>query len=485
MRLSTRVAYNTIIQTASKVIATVLGLFSIALMTRYLGASGFGQYTTIITFLSFFAIIADFGLTLVTVQLTSHKGADEKKILNNLLSFRLLSALIFIGIGPLAVFFFPYQSAVKIGVLISSLSFFFIALNQIFVGLFQRHLRMDKVSIAEVAGRIALLLGIYFASSRNYGLYGILAATVISSAISFFLHFMFSRRLVRIKLEFDWGLWKEIIIKSWPLALTITFNLLYLKTDTLILSLIKSQAEVGIYGAAYKVIDVLITLPFLFSGIILPILTLAWSEGNKENFKKVLQKSFDIMAILAFPLVAGAWMISSETMELVAGRDFLAAGPALNILMMAAGAIFLGNIFAHAIIAIDKQKSILPAYIFTALSSVAGYLLFIPRYSYFGAAWVTVYSEVLIAFSSFYIVWRFTGFRMNWKVLAKSFFAAALMYAFLAWLGEINLFLKMFAGVLSYFTILYLLKGITKDDLLILKNRELPAPVAGDINKIP
>ena len=485
MKLATKVAYNTIIQLASKIIATILGLFSIALMTRYLGQSGFGQYTTIITFLSFFAILADFGLTLVTVQLTSQKGTNEEKILNNLFTLRFFTALLFIGIGPLLIFFFPYGSAIRTGVIIAALSFFFIALNQIFVGLFQKHLRMDKVSIAEVVGRIFLLAGVFLAFRYDLGLRGIIFATVAGSAVNFLLQFFFSRQIARIKFEFDWELWKKIMVKSWPLAITITFNLLYLKTDTLILSLVKTQSEVGIYGAAYKVIDVLVTLPFLFSGIILPILTLAWSEMNKERFNNTLQRSFEVMAICAFPLVAGTWAVSGRVMGLVAGKDFIAAGPVLNILIIAAGIIFLGTVFAHAIIAVDRQKSIIPAYIFTAITSIIAYLIFIPRYSYFGAAWVTVYSEAVIAFFSFYIIWKYARFAPRMKIFFKALLAAFAMFAVLRVLKEANLFLAILAGAGSYFLILYLINGITREDLSLLHIKDLPAPIAKDINEIP
>jgi len=68
MRLSAKIFYNIIVQIIGKIIATVLGLVAIAIITRQLGLAGFGQYTTIITWLSFFAILADFGLTLVTAQ---------------------------------------------------------------------------------------------------------------------------------------------------------------------------------------------------------------------------------------------------------------------------------------------------------------------------------------------------------------------------------------------------------------------------------
>jgi len=471
MRLSTKVAYNTIVQIISKVVATALGLVAVAIMTRYLGRVGFGQYTTIITFLSFFGIIADLGLTLVTVQMISRPGVDENKILSNLFSLRLVSAVIFLGLAPLTVIFFPYDPIIKLGVVITALSFFFIALNQILVGLFQKNLRMDRVSIAEVISRITLVAGVAFVYYLNMGLVGIMIATVMASAISFLLHYLFSRRFARIKLYFDFAVWQEIIKKTWPLALTIIFNLVYLKADTLILSLIKSQAEVGIYGATYKVIDVLITMPFMFAGIILPILTASWSSNNTEQFKKILQKSFDTMAIFAIPLIVGAQFVAKDIMVLVAGKDFMDSGPVLKILILAAGIIFLGCMFAHAIIALDKQRKIIGAYIFTSLTAVIGYLIFIPRYSYFGAAWITIYSELIIALASFYLVRKYTQFLPNLKTTAKALAASLIMAIMLHFTADWNLFLTLSLAIIVYFIALYLFKGITKQDIMELTNK--------------
>jgi len=238
-----------------------------------LGQVGFGEYTAAITFLSFFGIVADLGLTLVTIQLISKPGANQDKVLGNLLGLRLVSALLFLGMAPLIALLFPYSADVKKAIAIAAFSFLFIALNQILVGLFQKQLRMDKVSIAEICSRVVLLLGIIFVAKTDAGLLGIMVATVISSLSSFILHLLFSFSFARIRLRFDWSYWKKIMRYSWPLAITIALNLIYLKTDTLLLSVIKRPsdigiiAEVGIYGAAYKVIDVLVTLPFMFAGI--------------------------------------------------------------------------------------------------------------------------------------------------------------------------------------------------------------------------
>jgi len=469
MPLANQVAYNTFIQFAGKVISTIVGLFAIAIITRYLGQVGFGQYTTVVTFLSLFAVFADFGLTLTTAQTISDPNTDQNKILSNLFSFRLVSAFILLSLAPLIAIFLPYPPIIKLGITITTLSFFFVALNQIFVGLFQKNLKMQIVSIAEIVGRLTLLFGVIVTVYLNYGLMGILLATIISSAINFIVHFYYSRPLAKIKFQIDFDIWKKIFSKSWPLALTIIFNLIYLRADILILSLVKSQADVGIYGAAYKVVDVFTALPFMFAGIILPILTNAWLVKDEKRFKNVLQKSFDILIILAIPLLVGTQFVAQPIMELIAGKSFAESGQVLKILIIATTFIFLGCIFAHAIIALDKQKKIMAAYIFTAVTSLIGYLIFIPRYSYFGAAWVTVYSESVIALASFYYVAKYSQYRPNFNQLIKSLSASlAMALALYLIINKIPLLLALILAPVIYFIVLYFFKGISKQDMLAL-----------------
>lgn len=480
MRLSTKVAYNTIIQVVSKVISTALALVAVAIITRQLGQTGFGEYTTIVTFLSFFAIAADLGLTLITVQMISKPDVDEDYVLGNLFGLRLVTALLFLAPAPLVAIFFPYSATIKMGIIVTSFSFLFIALNQVLVGIFQKNLRMDKVSIADIVSRIFLVIGIVIVYKLNYGLLSILFITSLSSLVNFLFHFYFSRQFTRVKLRFDLKFWKEIMIRSWPLALTITLNLVYLKTDTLLLSVVDRPseigilAEVGLYGAAYKVIDVLITLPFMFAGIILPILTMSWSHGKKEDFENVLQKSFNVMAIIAIPVSLGTQLVAKDIMTLVAGPDFSGSGKILQILILAAGMIFLGNMLAHAIIAIEKQKTVIKAYFFVAITSVIGYVLLIPIYSYYAAAWVTVYSESVIALASVYIIWKYTRFLPNLKIIIQTGAASLLMCAGI-WslhLFQINnLFIVLTIAILIYFFFLFLFNGLNRKEIIEMLKR--------------
>lgn len=471
MSLTKKIAHNTLVQVGGKTVSTILGLFAIALITRYLGLQGFGQYTTIITFLTFFAVTSDFGLTLVTVQMISGRELPEQRALNNLFSFRLFSSLAFLLLAPLTIIFFPYSSEIKLGVSLTFISFLFPALNQVLIGLFQKKLSMGRDAVAEALSRLILIIGIFLSKEQQLGLNGILFSTVISSLASFIFHYIFAFKFVSIRLEFNWSIWKIIMAKSWPLAITIVLNLIYLRADTLFMSLFRDVSEVGLYGATYRVIDVLTTIPFMFAGLVLPIMTTAWLDGKTEYFKTVLQKSFDFMAILAMPLIVGAQFLGPAIMRFAAGNDFTEAGRILKVLIFAVAAIFLGTMFSHAVIALDKQKKMISFYAFASLSSLAAYLTLIPRFSYFGAASVTIYSEVIIAACSAYCVYKYSRFRPSTTVLAKSVLSSALMGVFLYFFAEssqnglVQLLIIILTASTIYFISLFLLGGIKKEEI--------------------
>ncbi len=469
--IKTKIAQNTIIQMAYKLVVVSLGLITIALITRYLGRTGFGIYTTIFTFLQFAGILADLGLSLVTTQMISDRlliGNNKEKINNvfsNIFTFRFFSALFFLILTAFIIWFIPYPKQVKIGVAIMSIAFFFIILNQVMIGLFQKELRMDKAAISEIVKAIILVCLVGIAVYFNLGLYAILIASVISCIISFFINYYLSKKFIYLKFNFNLYLWKEIIKRSWPLALSIGFNLIYLKADIIILSLVRSQRVVGLYGASYKIIDVLTMLPMMIMGLILPIATTLWTRHDRKSFKKILQKTFDIMSIISLPLIIGGYFLSKKIMIFIAGKKFAMSGYILQILILGAVAIFFSALFGHIIIAINKQKQSIGAYAFVAITSLLGYLIFIPKYSYFGAAWVTVYSEVITAVLTFFIIYKYTKFVPSFRTLPKIIFSCLLMGLFLFYFKNFNLIIQLFIAALIYFIGLIFTKGLKTQEI--------------------
>lgn len=468
MSLNRKIAHNSIIHLSGKLLSLILGLVAVMIMTRYLGQEQFGYYYTVIAFLQFFGILVDFGLTLTTVQMISEPNQNISKIMNSLMSFRFITALVFLALAPIVVWFFPYNVFIKTGVLITVVSFFCITLIQTLTGVFQQKLKMLQLTLAEVVGRIVLVAGVALTAYLGKNIYWIFWAISIGSVVNLLIVFFQSRKYIEWKLEFDTKIWKEVWRRSWPIALSISFNLIYLKMDSIILSLTRSQAEVGLYGATYRVIDILTMLPAVLMGIALPVLTSYFVEKKKDKLFDLLQKTFDALIIFAVPIVLGTMIIARPVMEFVAGADFVKSGDILKVLILASGSIFVTTVFGYAIVAIKKQKTMMWGYLTSAVLTLAGYLYFIPKFGYWGAAWMTVFSEILIMIWTSILVYKTIKFLPSLNITARTIIPAVVMTGVLYIFRDQHALVLILLAVLVYFPLLYLFGGLKKESVRAL-----------------
>ncbi|MBT4121820.1 flippase [bacterium] len=464
MTIARSIANNTFWQIIGKIIGTFLGIITIGLLTRYLGQTGFGQYTTALAFMQFFGVLVDMGLYLICLREISANPEREEYIISNIFTLRIISAFIFIGGGALLIFLFPYPAIVKYSALIVSLSFFFMSLVQILTTVFQKNLKMTQVALAEVIGRIGFLIVIFLFIFYKENLPALMLGNVANTFIYFLILWVLVKKYVKITWLIDLPYWKEIITKAWPIALGVVLNLVYFRADTIILSLYKPASEVGIYGAPYKILEIIATFPHMFMGLVMPLLTAAWLVKNKEKFQNILQHTFNFFLIIIIPMILGTIPLSHGIMKLIAGDGFTESGAILPILIVATGLIFLGTMFTYTLVILDKQKAMLKYFGLAAVLALIGYFIFIPRYSYFGAAWVTVIVEGFITIMALSLTFYHAKIKLKLNVLWKSLLASIIMTSCLYYLlpFNLNIILLLLIACLVYFIFLFLLKGIDK-----------------------
>jgi len=481
MSLLKKIALNTIVHTVGKFGASFIGIFIVAILTRYLGVEGYGAYTTIFAYLFFFSILSDLGLYVISINELGRNPFGEQKFFNNIFSLRFISAAVFLMIACSLVWLLPYSPDIQLGVIIASVSIFLSLLDQILVSYFQNKINLKTVAIAEISGKLVLLgltlTAVFFKAS----LMVILIAVVAGFLVNFLVNLGFIRKYIKIRFEFDIKVWRYIITKSWPVGLTALFSLIYFKADTLFLSLMpanpiyaaSAEEAVGLYGAPYKILEVLIAFPAIFMGLISPLLSRAWSQagsiGDKENneaknkFNFIFQNAFDTLTIIIWPLIAGVVVLARPLIVLVAGSDFIASVAIFRILILATAIIFLSHLTTYTIIALGKQKKMIKYYLAAAIMAVAGYIIFIPRYSYFAAAVVTVLVELFMLLATFFLLKKYSSIKLNIKTFIKAMLSAIFMGLALYYLSGFNVILLIAIGAIIYFLALVLLKGIKVD----------------------
>lgn len=464
MSIARAVAANTVVQIVGKVISTAIGVIVAGLMMRLLDQDGFGAYSTANAFLQVFAIIIDLGLNVMVVQMLGERAGDkafEDRATSAVFSLRFWTALIVLSIAPIIGLFTGYSHEIKVAFFAIWASFFFTALNQIVIGIQQRHLKSHIIAISEVAGRVILLAGVILGVVQHWGLIPIVLVVSLGGMVNFFINFLFARRYASFKLVVDWDFWKTTLLRTWPIGASVFFTLIYYKSDTLILSWARPLNEVGIYGAAYRVLEIFATFPFMYAGVLLPIIANAWAKGEKERFRHFIQRSIDAFSIITFPLVAGVMLVADKAIHLIGGDKFAASTPILRVLMIATGCIYIGTIFGYAVVALNLQRAMLRRYVMVALVTLALYAIFIPRYGIWAAAWLTVFSEAWVMFLTARLSMKHSEMKLSWNVPLKAFIATIAMV--LAAIPVIHsFFLTIVVGMVVYTIVILATKAITK-----------------------
>ncbi|MBI3305456.1 flippase [Candidatus Parcubacteria bacterium] len=447
-QLAQTVGLNAAFLVLSRVVSAALSVLIIGVLTRVLGANTFGEWSLVIAYGTILHACADWGLYSLLARDIARPGADEAALVRAYFWLRAAALGGVFGLGVAASLVLPFSSAVRSGLVIASFFFAFNSLSQILSAVFQKYLAMFWVGVAEVAGKLCFL-GVILLAARRSGLAGVLAGLALSGLVQFFI-LRFAVRLFVVPTGRTSAGWlKRSLVESWPMAISIGLTLVYFKGDALLLGFFKPSYDVAIYGLAYSVLEHFIFFPAMFMGLMLPRLAQRLSE-SRGAFRALLQQIFDLFFVAGVPIVVGLVFVADKIALLLGGPDFRASGGVMAVLGVAVALIFFGNLFGSAVVVLGRQKSALSAYLAGLVTMLVVDLALIPRYSYFGTAWGTVATEIVVTVFLARIVFQGAKVRLSLKRFARSLPAVAVLALVLAAARPLGLAALVALGTTSY-----------------------------------
>lgn len=470
--LRQKIAYNITFSSAARIIDTFLALVITGLLTRYLGKAGFGDYVIVFTFLNILTVLADFGIYSITIRNISQADEKEAEIISNAFTLRMASTAAVFLIGIAAVFFLPYSLDIKKGIVVASLGFWSLFSAQVLMGLFQKKLRIDRAALAEMAGRIVQLGLVIFFIKENFGFLSILVALSVSGVANFAINVWFARKFTDVRLAYNFDIWKKMIMDGWSLAVSAILVMFYFRFNVIILSLLKGEEAVGIFGVGYKILENLIFFPAMFVGLVMPMMSKA-AKTDLPRLKEIMQKAFNAIMILLVPLVFITVILSDKIVYTIAGKNFEESFGVLNILIFAVAFIFFGTLWSNAIIALNKQKKLMQIYFLGSLISLISNYILIPLYSYLGAAWSTLITEFFVTVLMAFYLWKeikyFPGFNRFFKIILAAAVSTEVVFVAKKMIilrsQAVELALLLVVGSVFYLSVLYFLKGINSQEI--------------------
>jgi O-antigen/teichoic acid export membrane protein len=476
---SRKVVYNVAVAAGSKILGTLLGFVILKKLTVHLGQADFGYYSVALAYFAFFNSLGDWGIYQTVTRKISRPGADEAKILGNAFGLRIAISASLVLLASLVSWLFLwapfledsiYPDKLFLAIILAAVAAFFSSSYAFLNSLFQKKLLTDRVAVVELLGKVVQAGLIILGVVKGWGLVFFVGVMVVFMFFNWVGVYLQAQRLVSFRPNFDWDYWKKFLRQSYPIGLSILVTFAYFKADTILLSFLKpdSPGDVGIYQAAYKIIDNLSFFPGMIVGLATPMFAFNFVE-NKIKFKRLVNQTFRIFSALVIPLIVGTQLLAEDIILLVTSPEFIDSAQVLKIIIFAIGFIFFGQLFNSVLIVSNLQKDLFRNLLICALFSVSLNLIFIPQYSYLATSTVSVLTEALVVILGLVVIYRKVKFLPSLRKIVPILFSAFLMGGFIFLVRDMLPVLAVIGlSPLVYFSALIATRAVEKEEVLEL-----------------
>lgn len=463
------IAKNTSYLTLALVLQKIISLSYFTILARYLGPASLGKYYLAISLTTIFSIFIDLGFAnVLTREIAKHKERASK-LLGNVLVIKVPLAIITIIALTLFINILHYSPLIIFLVYISAISMVLDSFTVTFFSVARGFHNLKYESIAAIVFQlIVFIFGLIFLKA-NKGLICLMLALTFGSIYNFIYSFLIIKKRIKIKIKLLYKIQviKHLFVIAWPFAIYAIFQRLYTYLDSVLLSILADNKQVGLYQISFKIIFALQFIPLAFTASLYPAMSLYWKNDHRQlavSFKRAL----NYLIIISVPIVFGVIVLANKII-LLFKSGFEGAVLPLQISIIALFFIFLNFPVGSLLNACDKQRRNTFNMVIATVVAVILNIIIIPRWQAVGASITVVIANLLIFILGIYWTKKIIVYKTRevWLVFFKSVISALIMLILiLIGKNNINIFILSIISAIIYFTILYILGGFKKEDVM-------------------
>lgn len=467
-----RIAKNIGVLFGAQVIGYILAFLYTIYIARFLGADGFGILSFALSFTAILGIFADLGLSTLVVRELARDKSLTNKYIGNITLMKLILAVFTFGMMALIINLLNYPQQIIQSVYFIGLSVILSSFSQMFYSVFQAYEKMEYQSMGNILNNLLIFAGIFLGIALGFDVVEFSVVYFISSLIVLIYSLIICLwKFIPPTIKLEPSFWKLIIIPAIPLSLVALSSTIYFRIDTVLLSLFQGEAAVGWYNAAYKLIELLLFVPSVYTVAIFPVLSNYYSS-SKKNLEFIYTKSYKYLFIMGIPIATTITVLAPEIILLLYQTGYTESILTLQILIWAIPLMFLSYTNAWIFISINKQNLLLKLTFVMMIANIILNLILIPQYNYIGAALATVITTLLGFPIEFYFLSKFICKIEIGKIMIKPVVASVISGLIIFKLNT-GLFLSAAIAIISYLVILILIKTFTSEDFEIFQNMRM------------
>ena len=329
-----------------QVASYLLPLLTFPYLARVLGKEKFGLIAWSQAFVGYFMTITEYGFNFSVVRdisISRNDPAQLNRIYTSAMAARFLLMLGCLAVMTVAVFAVPKFRAEWALYYINFLSVVGLALFPQW--LFQGIERMGFITVREIGARVLGLMFVFVLvrSSSDY----LWAALIMSgsTAVAGLIGLLYVERLTGVRFTSTSGkeIW-QVLREGWHVFLSTASITLYTRSNIVILGLITTEAEVGAFAAAGRIVDSAKVLVFPLTNSIYPHVSRLASESRPQAVAFIRKSLARVIIPFAF-VSLGLAVLAPLGIHIMVGSKFDESIPLLRLmspipLVVATGACF-------------------------------------------------------------------------------------------------------------------------------------------------
>lgn len=464
---------NYIYNLAYQILVLILPLITTPYISRVLGAENIGIYSYTLSISAYFILFGSLGISLYGQREIAYNQGEKNKcsiIFWEIIILRTITMLI-----SLTLYYFIFVNGQQYQIYYKILTLELIANCLDISWFFQGIEEFKKTVMRNMVVKLISIISIFTFVKKESDLYIYFFIYVFSLLIgNLSLWLYLPKYLVKVKIN-------KLHIKR-HLKPTLELFIpqiavqVYTVLDrTMIGTIISDKSEVGFYDQSQKIIKILLTVITSLGTVMMPRIASNFSSGEKEKINEYMKKSFNMVFLLAFPMIFGIIAVSGAFVPIFFGDGYSKVAILMNVICPIILLIGLSNVMGtQYLLPTKRQKEYTISVIIGAIINFIINACLIWKFGAIGASIGTVVAELTVTSVQIF----YTRKDFDWKEIIRMSFnyliASLLMFVVCVIIGKnisnnfISLIIQVIVGGSIYGVILLILK----DKLIIeLLNR--------------
>lgn len=479
-----RILRNSLFGMVARVVDMLMRMAIVAVIARYLGTAGFGEFAFVMATTAFVLALTDFGLEPILVRDLNAVDADPGSIVGGILALRVLLGSVVLAGMAVVVGLSDWSPSIRLAMLVASLSQVLMAGHMVMMGVFRGHERMEFDAATSLLYQ-SLSFGLtVVAVTQDMGLIGIVLAQLTAEAAKLaLLTGWVQQRFLRLRLVWNARQMAYNLKEALPIFCMALTSVVSFRLNVLFLKAWRGPEDIALFDSPQRLLFSISMIPLMIVVAIFPALCRLAGQ-DRPALRNAYATAFKYLFILGLgvSIVLGIW--AEPIMRLLYGSSFAAGASSLRWLALSTTAGFLIPLTNSVMTSVGRQAPSMAGVLAGVIVNVLVNLVTVPSHGHAGAAMGYTAGTVVAIAVNGGLVRIMLGPASLATVAWRPLVAAALMAAVGAGLGRgggLRSLIGLALAVATYAASLFLLHAVTVPELATLRAmRRIPPEGANE-----